>query len=76
MTPAEELATRLAYLEQQRTAPLPTVEQTTAWGEEDRAMVPRIRSIVPGVPAHHVFAVLTALRAIQHLENQPDGSSR
>ncbi|MGW2985440.1 hypothetical protein [Streptomyces goshikiensis] len=71
MTSAGELATRLAYLEQHCTAPLPTVELTAAWGEEDRAMVPRIYSIVPGVPGHTVFAVLTALRVIQHLDAQP-----
>ncbi|MFD7093363.1 DUF6085 family protein [Streptomyces xanthophaeus] len=73
MTTAEDLAARLAELDRLRTAPLPTAEQTTAWGAEDRALVPRIRAIQPGVPAHHVLAVLTALRAIRHLEAQPDG---
>ncbi|KOV07488.1 hypothetical protein [Streptomyces sp. XY533] len=74
--PTADLAARLAELEGIRTAPLPTAEQTTAWGIEDRALIPRIRAITPGVPAHHVLAVLTALRAIRHMEAQTDGSAR
>jgi hypothetical protein len=60
----------LAELDQQRTMPLPTPEQLTAWADEDRALVPRIRAVRPGVPALQVYAVLQALHTIRHLEGQ------
>ncbi|MFJ7269377.1 hypothetical protein ACIQV3_22495 [Streptomyces sp. NPDC099050] len=67
LTPAEEhadLVERFIELQKQMAAPLPTAEELAAWAAEDRAMVPKVRAIRPGVPAHHVFAVLQALHVI------------
>jgi hypothetical protein len=46
----------------------PTPEQIAEWNAADREMAQRIRAALPGVPLHHAYAVLQALRATQRLE--------
>lgn len=46
----------------------PTPEQITEWNTADREMAQRIRAALPGVPLHHAYAVLQALRVTQRLD--------
>ncbi|NUU26026.1 MAG: hypothetical protein HOV68_31685 [Streptomycetaceae bacterium] len=46
----------------------PTPEQTAEWDAADKAMAQRIRAALPGVPLHHAYAVLQALRVTQRLD--------
>ncbi|MBY8341850.1 hypothetical protein JYK17_17620 [Streptomyces sp. KC 17012] len=46
----------------------PTPEQIAGWNAADREMAERIRVALPGVPLHHVYAVLRALRARQSVD--------
>lgn len=62
---AADLAARLDALKARMARPQPSPEQIAAWDAEDQALIPRIRAVMPGVPAHHVLAVLQALRAIR-----------
>lgn len=68
MTAAEEFRARLEELDRQRRAPMPTVEQIVAWRDADLILAPRLRAICPGVPLHHIHAVLSALHSTQHVD--------
>ncbi|WP_406170218.1 hypothetical protein OIE52_39010 [Streptomyces canus] len=46
----------------------PTPEQIAEWNAADKAMAQRIRAALPGVPLHHAYAVLRALRVTQRLD--------
>jgi hypothetical protein len=45
----------------------PTPEQTAEWNTADKAMAQRIRAALPGVPLHHAYAVLRALRVMERM---------
>jgi hypothetical protein len=64
----DDLAEQLAGLQRAMAAPLPDPEVLAAGTAEDRAMADRIHKVRPGVPLHHVFAVLEALRVVQRVD--------
>ncbi|MBB4922206.1 hypothetical protein [Kitasatospora kifunensis] len=68
-----EIAARLEGLQRAMAAPLPSAEELAAGKAEDRAMAERIHRARPGVPLHHAFAVLEALRVIQRTEAAMEG---
>lgn len=69
---ASGLVERLEWLKARFAEPLPSAEELAAGVAEDRALVPRIRAVRPGVPAHHVLAVLETLRTIRHYDRAGD----
>lgn len=66
--PADELAGRLAGLQRAMAAPLPTPEDVTAGNAADRAEAERLHRLRPGVPLHHVYAVLQAKRSADRID--------
>jgi hypothetical protein len=69
----ESLAEKAARLELEglqraMAAPLPSAEELAAGRAADRAMAERIHRARPGVPLHHVFAVLESLRTVLRLD--------
>lgn len=64
-----EMAARLEGLQRAMAAPQPSPEELAAGRAEDRTMAERIHRTRPGVPLHHVFAVLETLRVIQRTES-------
>lgn len=74
----ESLAEKAARLELEglqraMAAPMPSAEELAAGRAEDRAMAERIHRARPGVPLHHVFAVLESLRVAQRLDAAKEG---
>jgi hypothetical protein len=71
MTDPTDLAAGLESIRRALTvvaADRPTPEQIAEWNAADKAMAQRIRVAVPGVPLHHAYAVLQALRVTQRLD--------
>jgi len=69
--PTDRLAGRLEGIRRAMAAVAndrPTPEQIAEWNASDRAMAQRIRAAVPGVPLHHAYAVLRALRVRERLD--------
>lgn len=64
----DDLSERLAGLKRAMAAPLPSPEELAAWKAEDRTMADRIHKGLPGVPLHHVFGVLEALRVVRRID--------
>jgi hypothetical protein len=62
------LQARLDGLQRAMAAPLPGEGLVAAGKAADRAMAERIHRGRPGVPLHHVFAVLESLRVINRLD--------
>lgn len=60
----DNLNERLAAVQRAMAAPLPSPAELAAWAAEDKAMAERIHQVRPGVPLHHVYAVLESLRAV------------
>jgi addiction module HigA family antidote len=74
----ESLAEKAARLELEglqraMAAPLPGAEELAAGRAADRAMAERIHRARPGVPLHHVFAVLESLRTVRRLDAAKEG---
>lgn len=65
---ADELQARFEGLKRAMAAPLPTPEEVAAGNAEDRVEAERLHRARPGVPLHHVYAVLQAKRAADRIE--------
>lgn len=66
-----ELADRLESIRRAMAvvaADRPTPEQIAEWNTADKEMAQRIRAALPGVPLHHAYAVLQALRVTERLD--------
>jgi hypothetical protein len=66
-----DLAAQLETIRRQMAAVAadrPTPEQVAEWNAADKAMAQRIHAALPGVPLHHAYAVLQALRTVQQLD--------
>jgi hypothetical protein len=46
----------------------PTPDQIAEWNAADKEMAQRVRAALPGVPLHHAYAVLQAVRVMQRLD--------
>ena len=46
----------------------PTPEQIAEWNTADKEMAQKVRAALPGVPLHHAYAVLQAVRTFQRLD--------
>jgi addiction module HigA family antidote len=70
-----EKAARLELegLQRAMATPLPSAEELAAGRVEDRSMAERIHRGRPGVPLHHVFAVLESLRVIRRINVAEEG---
>ena len=64
----DDLTRQLAGIQRAMAAPLPSPEELAAWSAEDKAMAARIHRDRPGVPLHHVYAVLETLRVVQRMD--------
>lgn len=64
----DDYSRQLAGLQRAMAAPLPTPEELAAWSAADKAMAARIHRARPGVPLHHVYAVLETLRVVQRVD--------
>lgn len=71
-----EMATRLEGIQRVMAAPLPSAEELMAGKAEDRAMAERICAARPGIPLHHAFATLEALRTMRRLDTAKANSDR
>ncbi len=69
----DDLTQQLAGVQRAMAAPLPTPEELAAWGAADKAMAARIHRARPGVPLHHVYAVLETLRVIERVDAAKEG---
>ncbi|WP_019060005.1 hypothetical protein [Streptomyces prunicolor] len=66
------LRDQFAVLAAQAPVPVPTAQELADGATADKVTAQRIHSARRGIPLHHVFAVLQALRAVRALDRAPN----
>lgn len=61
----DKLKAKLADIQARAFAPLPSGEEIAEWDAADKETASKIRAARPGIPLHHVYAVLQTLRVVQ-----------